>query len=184
MGNVKKNVLMAAVIATLATSVALAQSVPQTGQISFTGKITDVACKVNGVDSPVGSQISQSVMMGDVPQKFVKSDNANYDKSFEIKFTECSKTPQVAFKNFTADAPYLKLTTAVDMAKNVGIALYNGTKRITDALPISGDMTGDAAASTLVADFKLVARYVPINDGLPVTPGAANSIANIEVTYQ
>ena len=185
MCNMKKNVLMTAVLATLATSVALAQSAPQVGQISFTGNITDVACKVNGADSQLGSKITQVVLMGDVPQKFVKSDSAKYDKNFEITFTECSKTPQVIIKNFTADTPYLKLTGADTdgVAKNVGIALFNGTSRINSAAPISGDITGDAAASSLAADFKLTARYIPIQEGAAITPGSANAIADIEVTY-
>lgn len=185
MCNIKKNVLMTAVLATLATSVALAQSAPQMGQISFTGNITDVACKVNGADSPLGSKITQTVLMGDVPSKFVKSDGAKYDRGFEINFTECSKTPQIVIKNFTSDTPYLKLTGADTdgVAKNVGIALFNGTDRINSAAPISGTVTGDAAASSLAADFKLTARYVPIKEGAAVVPGSANAVADIEVTY-
>lgn len=185
MCNMKKNVLITAVLATLATSVAVAQSAPQMGQISFTGNITDVACKVNGADSQLGGKFTQVVLMGDVPQKFVKTDNAKYDKSFEINFSECSKTPQVTIKNFTSAAPYLKLTGADTdgVAKNVGIALFNGTNRITDATPITVQPTGDAATNTLAADFKLLARYIPIQEGAAITPGSANAIADIEVTY-
>lgn len=186
MRNMKKNVLMSAVLATLVTSVALAQSVPQTqmGQISFTGNITDVACKVNGVDYPIGSPITQSVAMGDVPKKFVKSDDASRDKSFSLTFTECNKTPQVVFKNLTSDAPYLKLTAKDDTAKNVGIALFKGTDRILSSAPLNGEVTGDATKNNLAADFKFAARYIPIKDGDQVIPGSANAIADIEVTYQ
>lgn len=192
MRNMKKNVLVAAMLATLATSVALAQSAQsvqkQTGKIIFTGSIEEVACNVNKARlNDLGT--IQDVAMGRVARQDVDSNNTKFDMNVILDLSACSSKPRVLIKGLSAAKPYIPLTNAgsAGVAKNVAIALFNknDTTKALDSEEITyADSGGKVEDGTYYAKFELSAKYTKMTKADPIVAGLANAVADVEIIYE
>lgn len=161
-----KSTLIAAVLSTLATSVALADVV---GQINFTGNITAATCLINN-----SKKLTQTVDMGDVSASYVN--HTSYKgTSFDLSFTFCSKAPKVTFGDFDAATGVLPLS-ADTTAKNVGIVLLRDGTQLTSNKITDLALTGDEVKVTLVAKYKHIGAY-------PIVVGSADALTQVDVSY-
>ena len=167
MRNFAKSTLIAAVLSTLTTSVALADGV---GQIKFTGNITAAACLING-----GTKLSQTVPMGDVPMNHLE--NVGYaGKAFSLEFTECSTAPKVTFSNFNVATGVLNLD-ADSQAKNVGIVLvYRGQ-------PLATNKIDNLVLVNNAVKVDLSAKYKHVGESA-IVAGSANAMTQVDVEYK
>ncbi len=163
-----KSTLIAAVLSTLATSIALAAPV---GQINFTGNITAATCLINN-----SKKLTQTVDMGDVSASYVN--HTSYKgTSFDLNFTGCSTAPKVTFGDFDAATGVLPLS-AGETAQNVGIVLLRDGTQLTSNTITDLALTGDEVKVTLVA------KYQKINASDAIVPGSANATTQVDVVYQ
>ncbi|OTA15693.1 StgA [Xenorhabdus vietnamensis] len=162
------------------SSVFMSAAYAADGQIKFTGKITDTACKIDS------SSASQTVNMGTISSN---SFNGIYSTSaptrFSIKLSDCPtnvKYAQVKFDGQTdrANSRFLALTNnGENIAQGVAIALYenDGNSRVNMAensrpQQLSGQKTDE---------MNFVAKYIATAD--KVTPGSGDAVANFTIIY-
>jgi type 1 fimbria pilin len=162
-----KSTLIAAVLSTLATSVALADVV---GQINFTGEITAATCLINN-----SKTLTQTVDMGKVSASYVN--HTSYKgTSFDLNFTGCSKAPKVTFVNFDSATGVLPLSTGAT-AQNVGIVLLRNDTQLTSNEITGLALNGDAVKVTLVAKYKHIGSD-------PIVVGSADAMTQVDVLYE
>lgn len=174
----KKNMIVAAIIATAALSVSNAMAAA--GTVNFTGEILDAACTVD-----VGSQ-NQTVALGKYNKsEFADAGSTTAATKFNIVLKDCPATVTSAKVRFdgTPDATDSTLlaidSTVANAAKGVAINLMTADK---EQLPLHGDSaysyklvtTGDNTLD-FYAQYKSTTKVV--------SAGPANSVANFSVVY-
>lgn len=174
----KKNLIIAALMA--ATSLSATQAFAASGQVKFTGSITDVACTVtNNPSAPL------DVKLGEYgTNEFSGADQLTAKLSFKLGLTNCPATIKTAAVTFdgvpdTANSGLLKVEGAEgdDVADGVAIALFDKAGK---ALPLntasdSYDIVEGANELTFMAAYQSTAESV--------TPGSANGTANFSIVY-
>lgn len=163
-----KSTLIAAVLSTLATSVALADVV---GQINFTGEITAATCLINN-----SQKLTQTVDMGKVSASHVDH-TSDKGTPFSLNFTRCSTAPIVTFVDFNAATGVLPLS-AGETAQNVGIVLLRNDTQLVSNKIAGLTLDGGAVKVTLVA------KYQKINASDAIVPGSANATTQVDVVYE
>ncbi|MDC9588911.1 fimbrial protein [Xenorhabdus sp. XENO-10] len=151
------------------------------GQIKFTGKITDIACKIDS------SSANQTVNMGTISSNAF---NGTYSTSaptrFSIKLSDCPanvKHAQVKFDGQTDRASSYLLalnnSNGESVAQGVAIALYenDGNTRIN----MAENSRPQRLSGQKVDEMNFVAKYIATAD--KVTPGSGDAVANFTITY-
>lgn len=167
-----------AIISTFISVLSLNNAYAADGMISFTGKITATACKVNtsgGNSVPMGSISTTAFAPG--------AGVTAAAKAFNIVLKECpsdSTTVNVRFDGTrdTSNSNILALTPGTDVASNVGIALYESDG--STLIPLNAD----SAQKTLVSGdntLPYVAKYM--STASTVGAGKADAVAYFTIIY-
>lgn len=160
----------------LAASGALAHD----GRVYVTGTITDNTCTL----SPDSENIQ--VDMGTVSNRQFYQAGAGAEwQPFSITLQNCGSTASGVTVSFSGtsdpqDGDLFALNAGADMARGMGIALYDKNKQ-----QIAPGAQSDVQALTAGAAserLQFYARYVA--DGAPVAPGAADASATFVLSYE
>ena len=174
----KKNIIVAAIVATAVLS--MSNAFAAAGTVNFKGEILDAACTVD-----VGSQ-TQTVELGKYNKsEFKAAGDVTAATKFSIVLKDCPDTVTSAAVRFdgtpdATDSTLLAIDSSVTgAATGVGINLMSADKA---QLPLHGSNSysytlSDTADNTL--DF--YAQYK--STVAAVTAGPANSVANFSVVY-
>jgi major type 1 subunit fimbrin (pilin) len=176
----KSSAALATFVMTVASGVAMAQSVgTNNGQINFTGEITTAPCSVDG------NNANQTVSLGSISTNSLQTAGAmSTAKNFQIQLTGCSlATVQSASVTFdgTSDInnpDLLALTAGPSTAKNVAVGIYDVYNKKELALNTASDGIPIADGNN-VLPFQ--AYYKATQAG--VTAGDANASAQFTVSY-
>ncbi|HCD1326580.1 TPA: fimbrial protein [Klebsiella variicola subsp. variicola] len=174
----KKSLILVALTATAALSTSHAFAAA--GTVNFVGNILDTACEVD-----VASQ-NQQVNLGNFyKSEFPNSGTKAAAKDFNIVLKNCPTTVTSTKVRFdgTPDLTNPNLlaidTSASSAASGVAINLMTADK--VD-LPLHGENSYNyVLSSTQDNTLKLYAQY--ISTTASVTPGTANSVANVSIVY-
>ncbi|CDG21419.1 putative Fimbrial protein precursor [Xenorhabdus poinarii G6] len=147
------------------------------GQIKFTGKITDSACKVDP------SSANQTVNMGTIAaNSFDGPSSTSSPSRFSIKLSECpksNKSVQVKFDGQTdASRKYLALEGG-NAAKGVAIALYEDDNNTP--IPMFKSSRSQDLSDSKTQELHFIAKYIATSS--PVTPGLGDAVTNFTITY-
>ncbi len=150
------------------------------GQIKFTGKITDSACKVDP------SSANQTVNMGTIgANSFNGLSSTSSPSHFSIKLSECpasNKHVQVKFDGQTdASRKYLALDNKMggNAATGVAIALYEDDNNTP--IPMFESSRSQDLSGGKTKELHFIAKYIATNP--VVTPGSGDAVTNFTITY-
>ncbi|MBC6555498.1 type 1 fimbrial protein [Citrobacter braakii] len=168
-----------AIMSTLISAFVLHNAFAADGTVSFTGKITATACKIQSS--------STSVVMGSISTSAFgapgAAGNTAAGKAFNIVLTDCPSGSNHINLRFdgTPDASnpsILALSPVPGVASNVGIALYESDGNTLIPLNTNTlDKTIEAGTNTL----PYVAKYM--STAASVTAGSADSTASFTIIY-
>lgn len=174
----KKKSLIVSIISIL--SLFSARAISADGQVNFIGEITDQACDVvNNMSNPL------NVTLGKVSRNAFTTLGATAAATrFTLQLTDCPETVSSASFTFDGvsanqDNNVLALTQSADVAKGVGVQLYDDTDSILPLHTISKSYP--LASGEEVNNLDFIARY--ISTAATVEPGKANATATFTVIY-
>lgn len=176
----KKNIIVAAIVATAALSMSNAFAVSGEGTVKFNGEILDAACTVD-----VGSK-DQTVELGKYNKsQFAAAGDTTAATGFKVVLKDCPagiNSARVLFEGEpdATDSSLLAVdSSAAGAATGVAINMMTADKA---DLPLHG---ANDYRYTLVEGsdntLDFYAQYKSTND--TVTAGPANSVANFSVVY-
>ncbi|MDX7999498.1 fimbrial protein [Xenorhabdus sp. Reich] len=151
------------------------------GQIKFTGKITQTACKIDS------NSLNQTVNMGTISSSSLdKAGKVSSPTSFSITLTDCPSEYKQAQVKFDGQPDInnkgllaLSNSTTSPSAKGVAIALFEDDSNTL--IPLAQSSRSQKLSGQKTEQLNFIAKYIATTD--QVEPGSGDSVANFTITY-
>ncbi|MFX2610844.1 fimbrial protein [Enterobacter mori] len=148
------------------------------GVINFTGKITLISCDITPASK------SKTVDLGAWAKNYFDEHSETTPREFKINVENCPSSVESIAVLFdgnkdAANDTLLQVTPGDDMAKGVGVKLYN-SNRSTSIKPgtVSETTAPDEDGSAELTFYAALSK-----DGSEITPGDVNAVSNFLMVY-